>query len=297
MSNKIKVLLAGGISFIGLLLIYLALTTNDIAVLDPKGVIASEQKELIVFATLLMLLIVLPVFALTFFISWRYREGNTRARYDPDLHGNRVLETIWWGFPVLIISVLSVVIWQSSHELDPKKSIVSAQAPLEVQVVALQWKWLFIYPQQNIATVNYLNIPVNTPIRFTLTSDAPMNSFWVPQLGGQIYAMPGMSTSLHLNATEEGSYAGSSANLSGEGFAGMRFTVDALSNSRFETWLSATKNASTDLTNSEYAKLSKPSTNTPRTTYGSYQSDLYDSIVEKYMSDEVNSKTETQHDH
>lgn len=297
MSRKIKILLWGIAVIVTVVTIFALLRDANIPVLEPKGLIATQQRDLIIFATILMLLIVVPVFILTFFIVWRYRESNTKAVYRPKFVSNTLLETVWWGFPLIIILVLSVVIWKSSHDLDPVKPLVSTRTPLEVKVVALQWKWLFIYPEQNIATVNYLNIPVDTPINLTLTADAPMNSFWVPQLGGQIYAMSGMSTKLHLNATSTGSYAGSSANLSGEGFAGMRFKVNALKQQDYNAWLSSTKAVPTDLSNQAYDKLALPSTATPITTYGSYQPDLYDTIVMKYGSHDMKMNTEATHGH
>ena len=181
-----------------------------------------------IFAALLSLVVVIPVFAMTIYIVWRYRESNQKAKYSPDWDHNSKVETIWWLIPTLLIVVLSVVTWNSSHSLDPFKPIKSSVKPLRVQVIALQWKWLFIYPEQGVASTNILELPVDRPINFEVTADAPMNSFWIPQLGGQIYAMAGMSTQLHLMASEAGTYAGASANLSGKGFAKMKFDTKAV---------------------------------------------------------------------
>ncbi len=174
-----------------------------IPVLMPSGQIASSERDLIVFTILLATIVVVPVFILLGVFAWKYREGNN-AKYKPEADKNSVLEVIWWGIPIIIIVVLSVVTWISSHSLDPYRAIQSDNKTLEVQVVALQWKWLFIYPEQGIATVNDLTIPVDTPVHFSLSADAPMSAFWVPDLGSQIYSMNGMTSQLHLIADREG---------------------------------------------------------------------------------------------
>lgn len=234
-------------------------------------------------ATWLMLIVVIPVFLLMIFVSWRYRAGNKKATYRPDWDYNHWFECIWWGFPFSIVIFLSIIAWQSSHELDPYKPIESDVKPLKIQVVALQWKWLFIYPEQNIATVNFFQFPEQTPINFEITADAPMNSFWIPQLSGQIYAMPGMSTKLHLIANAIGSYRGSSANLSGDGFAGMTFVAKASSEADFQKWVDSIKDASTSLDLIEYHQLAKPSEYNPVALFSLKDKDLYEQIVMKYM--------------
>jgi cytochrome o ubiquinol oxidase subunit 2 len=259
------------------------LAGKTIALLQPAGTIAEQQRDLILFASALGLLVILPVFALLFFILWRYRDGNVRATYAPEWDGSKKLESIWWGIPMAIILVLAIVTWNTSHSLDPYRPLAGAK-PVTVQVVALQWKWLFIYPEQNIATVNYLKIPHDIPIEFKITSDAPMNSFWIPQLGGQVYAMPGMETKLHLMADEPGVYQGMSANISGEGFSGMRFTVDSVSNQEFNNWVQTVWQSPMSLTQYAYDNLVKPSSNEPITLYASRDQDLYNTVIEKYMS-------------
>ncbi len=260
------------------------LNKQNIAVLNPKGPIALKEFHLIVFSLLLSLLVVLPVFTLLIVFAWKYREGNTKSKYSPELDHNKILETIWWVIPSFLIIILGIVAWNSSHELDPFKPLDSSIKPITIQVVALNWKWLFIYPKQNIATVNYFLIPNKTPVNFEVTSDAPMNSFWIPQLGGQIYAMPGMSTQLHLSADGDGSYRGLSANISGNGFAGMTFTARSTSTSDFNIWLQNVKNSPKQLSLDEYNKLSQPSSNNPSAYYSSTQSDLYNNIVYKYLA-------------
>jgi cytochrome o ubiquinol oxidase subunit 2 len=256
---------------------------HTIAILSPAGTVADQQQALIQFAAILGLAVILPVFALTFFIVWRFRDGNVKARYRPDWDSNKKLEAIWWGIPCAIILVLAVVTWQTSHSLDPSRPLESSRKPMTIQVVALNWKWLFIYPEQNIATVNYVQFPEDTPIHFEITSDGPMNSFWVPQLGGQIYAMAGMETTLQLMADNPGSYAGSSANLSGEGFAGMKFTAVSSTNGDFSRWVQSVWESPNRLTIGELEKLSKPSKNNPVTLYGGRDEDVYDTVMMKFM--------------
>jgi len=259
---------------------------RTIAILQPAGTIADQQRDLIVFATGLSLLVIVPVFALLGFILWRFRDGNVKAKYRPNWDGSTKLETIWWGIPMVIILVLAGVAWKTSHSLDPYRPLESSVKPLRVQVVALQWKWLFIYPEQHIASVNYLQIPEDTPVNFEITSDAPMNSFWIPQLGGQVYAMSGMTTQLHLMADTVGTYAGASANISGSGFAGMKFNVDSVTGSDFTRWVNDVSQSDKALTAAAYQELVAPSTDTPVTLFGAVDRGLYDSVIAKYMSHE-----------
>ncbi len=256
---------------------------SDIAVLNPKGTIASQQRNLILTTTLLSLVVVLPVFALTIGIALKYRAGNTKANYTPEWDHHRGLETLWWGIPIAIILLLAVITWKTTHDLDPYKPIYAAKKPIKVQVVALEWKWLFIYPDQDIASVNLLRIPEDTPIDFEITADAPMNSFWIPQLGGQVYAMAGMTTKLHLMADQPGTYQGVSANLSGEGFSGMRFTTESTSSADFDTWVREAKVSPNMLSADEYEQIAHPSKNVVPATYWSVESGLYDKIIMKYM--------------
>jgi cytochrome o ubiquinol oxidase subunit II len=253
-------------------------------ILDPKGAIAIKQRQLMVTATALMLIVVVPVYALTAFITWRYRATNTKAKYTPDWDHHRVAETIWWAVPSAIIGILAVITWNSSHELDPYRTISSSTKPMTIQVVALQWKWLFIYPDQHIATINYVRFPKNVPINFVITSDAPMNSFWIPQLGGQIYAMSGMSTQLHLIANDTGNFSGSSANISGEGFAGMKFVASASTQSDFDDWAAAIRRQYHPMDLAAYNALAQPSKDSVVTAYSPTTIGLYDDVVNKYMT-------------
>lgn len=280
-TNKVALFVVAGLAAVAT--IFLMLHGNDLAILNPKGLIAEKQRNLIMFATLLSVIVVIPVFILTFTIAWKYRAGNIAARYTPDWDHNSKLEAVWWGIPIAIILVLSVVTWQSSHDLDPYKPLASTAKPVTIQVVALQWKWLFIYPEQQIATVNYVRFPAAAPVNFQITADAPMNSFWIPELGGQIYAMSGMSTKLHLMAGSVGSYNGSSANLSGKGFAGMKFVAESTSQADFDRWVAQAKTSPNRLDSAGYAVLHEPSENNPRATYSAAEHNLYDMVINKYM--------------
>lgn len=275
----------GGIVFAIVLLCVLAWVSKDatLAVLDPKGTISAEQKQLLLFAVFLSVFVVIPVFALTIFISVRYREGNKKADYKPDWDHSKKLELIWWGVPIALIAILSVVTWRTSHSLDPFKPLASDKQPLVIQAVSLQWKWLFIYPEQNVAAVNFVQLPLDRPVRFEITSDAPMNSLWIPQLGSQIYAMSGMSTQLNLMATEPGDFYGMSSNLSGSGFSGMHFTARASSEADFGAWVRDTRQAHDRLSLTTYQTLTEPSQNNPVHLYSSVDEGLYDTIVMQYM--------------
>jgi cytochrome o ubiquinol oxidase subunit 2 len=257
---------------------------NNIAVLEPKGMIGEKERELIITASLLMLIVVVPVFILTIAFAWKYRESNIKSKHAPDWEHNYIAEYCWWGVPIVIIVILAVTTWKSSHDLNPFKPIENGKKPISIQVVALDWKWLFIYPEQGIATINFVQFPEKTPINFAITSDAPMNSFWIPQLGGQIYAMPAMRSKLHLIADEIGTYRGVSANISGKGFSGMTFTVKATSESDFEEWVQSVKRSAKHLTMDAYNHLVEPSEYHPVEYYLLVQEDLFDQILMKYMA-------------
>ncbi|HUY62663.1 MAG TPA: ubiquinol oxidase subunit II [Candidatus Paceibacterota bacterium] len=254
------------------------------ALFDPQGIIALQERSLMLDVVVLMLLVVVPVFALAAVFAWRYRATNTEAAYTPDWEHNRVEEFVWWGVPFLIIAVLAVITWTSTHALDPYRPLDSAVPPLTVEVISLDWKWLFIYPAQHVATVNYLAIPEQTPIAFKLTSDAPMNAFWIPQLGGQEMAMPGMVTELNLMADGAGTYTGFSSNISGAGFAGMHFAVQSMTQDDFDRWVATAQAATSTLTLASYHALAAPSSDVPPASYGLGDSNLFDEVVMSFMT-------------
>lgn len=271
---------------IGLVIVAaLVLVTREasFSILQSKGVVANDQRNLIMFTTVLSLIVIIPVFIMVFVITWRYRADKPRGKYRPQWHDSKLLESIWWGVPILIIALLSVVIYTSSHRLDPFRALDSDKRPITVQVVALQWKWLFIYPEQGIATVNYVQFPEDTPIKFEVTADSPMNAFWIPQLGSQIYAMNGMQSEVNLMADEIGVYDGSSSNISGEGFSKMRFKAEAVSQGDFEQWAKSVKADKQALTSGTYVTLAAPSTDIPIRQYGSVEQGLFGGIIMKFM--------------
>jgi cytochrome o ubiquinol oxidase subunit 2 len=284
MGKKFKVVLPVLLGAIVILAAVIYLRHTNIPVLEPKGIVGQKEKNLLVFTVLLGLGIIIPTFLMAIFILYRYRENNPKkVKYTPEWSNHKVAETIWWGIPIIFITILSIVTWRSTYQLDPYKSLASSNRQINIQVVSLDWKWLFIYPNLNIASVNFIQIPNNTPVNFEITSDTVMNSFWVPQLGGQIYAMPGMVTELNLMANQIGSYSGSSANISGEGFAGMKFTIKSSSAVNFSDWVKSIKKSNSPLNLKTYTNLAKASINNPITYYSTVNSSLYDMIVTKYM--------------
>ena len=284
MQTKTKFLILLGSFLVVGIASFAFLFTTDIVVLNPKGMIGEKERDLLVIATVLMLIVVIPVFLLTFWLAWKYREENSKAKYKPDWEHSTLAECVWWGVPLIIIAVLAVVNWKACHRLDPFRPIEGERAPLKIQVVALRWKWLFIYPEQNIATVNFVQFPEKTPLAFEITADAPMNSFWIPALGGQVYAMPGMQSKLHLIANEPGEFDGSSANFSGKGFASMRFTAKASSEEEFEEWVQAAQSSPKSLDLDTYNHLVEPSEYNPPAFYRLNAEGLFSRISMQYMT-------------
>ncbi|WP_284392908.1 ubiquinol oxidase subunit II [Devosia yakushimensis] len=257
-------------------------------VLAPAGDIAAQQRDLILIATVLMLLIIIPVLALVIIFARKYRQGNTGADYQPDWDHSTHLELVIWAAPLAIIICLGAVTWVGTHLLDPYRQLariapdrpVSADmTPLEVEVVALDWKWLFIYPQYNIASLNELVAPVDRPISFTLTSSSVMNSFYIPALAGQIYAMPGMQTRLHAVVNHPGSYKGFSANYSGHGFSGMHFEFRGVDDAGFDQWIADVRGADAQLDRKVYLELEKPTERVPVAHFAGVENGLYTAIV------------------
>jgi cytochrome o ubiquinol oxidase subunit 2 len=273
----------------GLWLMPVALLSGcDLVVLHPLGAVAAQQGHLIVVSTLLMLLIVVPVLALTFLFAWRYRHSNAKATYSPDWDHSTALELVIWAAPLLIIIALGAVTWINTHTLDPyrplhrldaTRPIPSGVKPLTVEVVALDWKWLFIYPDLGIATVNELAAPVDVPIDFKITASSVMNSFYIPALAGQIYAMPGMQTELSAVINQAGEYEGFSANYSGAGFSGMRFKFRGVSQNEFDHWVQTVRADGQSLGNDDYMQLEKPSEREPVHRYSTVANGLYDAIL------------------
>ncbi|WP_036718115.1 ubiquinol oxidase subunit II [Paenibacillus harenae] len=253
-------------------------------VLDPKGPIGESQKDLIYITTLLCAVVIVPVLILSAIIIWRYRDRPGRkAAYTPEWEHSTKLEIVWWGIPIIIILILGVVTVKYTYELEPSKPIVSEKEPVTIQVTSLDWKWLFKYPEEGIATVNYLKIPEDVPVKFQLTSDKAMNSFWIPQLGGQIYTMSGMAMTLFLQADEPGSYYGSGANFNGKDFAKMTFKVDATSEEGYQAWINEVKGTSPALTMDGYEKLTEPGSS-ETLLFSSFPEGLFEKVVTQYVN-------------
>src|SRR5215813_8961425 len=252
-------------------------------VLDPKGPIASAERLIMFNSTGIMLAIVIPTIFATLAVAFWFRSANSRARYLPDFDYSGRLELLVWSIPIMTVLLVGGVAWIGSFDLDPPRRIASAVKPVKVQVVSLDWKWLFIYPDEGIASVNQLTVPVGTPISFELTSSGVMNSFFVPQLGSQIYTMAKMVTRLNLKADHPGKYRGFSAQFSGDGFADMYFTADAVPPEQFAQWVAATRNTGTTLDAQSYSDLAKPSKAVQPFTYRDVAPDLFSNILNSAM--------------
>ncbi len=256
----------------------------DMALMNPKGQVGLEQRSLILTAIGLMLIVVIPVIVMTIAFAWKFRASNTKAKYTPNWSHSNKIEAVVWTVPIIIILILGTITWKTTHSLDPYKPLVSEAKPITVEVISLDWKWLFVYPELGIATVNELAFPTNVPVNFKITSDTVMNSFFIPRLGGQIYAMAGMQTKLHLIANEPGRYDGISGGYSGKGFSGMKFTAIATpSQQEFDQWV-ATVRASSKTLNSteEFNALAKPSEFHPVEYFSSVQPELFENLIRKF---------------
>src|SRR5580658_5077599 len=248
-------------------------------VLDPQGPIAAAERLILLNATAIMLTVVLPVIVLTLAFAWWYRSSNKRAAYQPGWAYSGHIELVVWSIPTMVVILLGAVAWTGSHQLDPARKLQFDAKPIRIEVVSLDWKWLFIYPDLEVATVNQLVVPTGAPIEFMLTSATVMNAFFVPQLGSQIYTMPGMTTRLNLLAERPGAYPGLSSNFSGEGFSDMRFLVHAVPASEFLRWLAQTRDAGSALDADAYTQLARAGSNTRTRTYNHVDPALFDQIV------------------
>jgi cytochrome o ubiquinol oxidase subunit II len=248
-------------------------------VLDPHGPVGAAERLMLYDATAIMLAVIGPVILLTLGFAWWFRSGNRHARYRPDWEYSGRIEVIIWAIPALVILFLGGIAWVGSHQLDPPRALQSKAQSVEVQVVSLDWQWLFIYPEQHIASLNHLVVPAGVPVAFSLTSTSVMNSFFIPQLGSQIYTMAGMTTHVNLQADERGRYQGLSAQFSGEGFSDMRFDVDALSADDFQAWVSDVRTKSGVLDEPTFAQLARPSPEKGTATYAQVSAGLFDAIV------------------
>jgi cytochrome o ubiquinol oxidase subunit 2 len=251
----------------------------DRGILDPVGPVGSAEKTILINSTAIMLAIVIPTIVATIAFAWWFRRGNSKAEYRPDWEYSGAIEMVVWSIPALTIMLLGGITWISSYDLEPSKPLTSAVKPVRVDVVSLDWKWLFIYPDQGIATVNQLVVPAGTPVNFRLTSATVWNSFFVPQFGSMIYTMPRMTTRLNLQADRQGVYDGLSSHYSGEGFSGMRFKAHVVPPQEFASWAQGALGKGQVLDAKTYANLSKPSSYVKPITYGAVAPGLFDAII------------------
>ena len=265
----------------------LMLSGCNMVLMDPKGAIGVEQRTLILTAIGLMLIVVVPVIFMAFIFAWKFRAANKTAKYTPNWAHSNKIEAVVWTIPIIIIVILGTITWKTTHALDPFKPIVTDKKPMTIEVMSLDWKWLFIYPEQGIATVNELAFPKDVPVEFKVTSYTVMNSFFIPQLGGQIYAMAGMQTKLHLIGNHAGQYKGISSGYSGAGFSGMKFTaIVTPTEGDFDQWVAKVKESPNTLnTTDDFNKLAKPSENNPVEFFSSVKPNLFQDTIAKFMGD------------
>jgi cytochrome o ubiquinol oxidase subunit 2 len=282
-----------GLFGLSLVLLFSALIgTRPVALFAPAGTVATHERDVILLSFGTMLVMAIPMLVLLYLVAWRYRESNTKVSYKPKSVAKVRGELVLWALPTVIVLILWGVTWKSSHALDPFTPIASDRKPVAIQVVALPWKWLFIYPDQGIATVNQITIPAHTPVHFDLTADGPMSSFWIPQLGSQMYAMAAMHTQLNLMATTEGIYPGRNTEINGEGYAGMTFNATVVSPEAFEAWAAEAKRSAEVLDDESYRVLAAPSADHPPVIYSSVEPGLFATAMMKDMM-----PTSTQADH
>jgi cytochrome o ubiquinol oxidase subunit 2 len=256
---------------------------HNVSVLNPRGFVANEQMGMILLSGILLLSVAVPSIGVLYYMAWKYRESNTKATHDPKYQPGKWFLVVAWGIPAIFMAVLSVVMWTATHKYIPQQTIASQAKPLVVQVVALRWKWLFIYPEQHIATVNFVQVPVNAPVEFELTADeTPMSGFWIPNLGGMLYAMTGHINTLNLLAEKPGDYPGSVSEINGAGMADMKFTARATSQEDFDNWVQGVQYSPDVLTQAEYDRLLQPSEANPEVDYSQFEHGLYAKVLMKY---------------
>lgn len=290
----ILVAIIGAVVFASILIILMK--SNGVALLEPKGLIANEQNNLFITATLIMLGFGVPIILTLYFFVWKYRDQGQPTQENTGVNPGKGFLLFAWGGPLVVVAILASLMLPATRHLEPQKQIVSDKDQLTVQVVAMNWKWLFIYPEYDIASVNFVQIPVDTPVRFELTADeAPMNSFWIPHLGGMLYAMTGHVNPLHLMGDTIGDFPGGAAEINGRGLAGMRFTTRVSTEEEFMSWVEGARTSSFILDDAEYDKLLQPSENNEPIVYSNPTINLYDRIVSKYGGSHPHGNEHSEH--
>lgn len=277
------------------LLFVVLLKGNDLVLLNPKGHVAAQQSRLLVVSTLLMSAFAAAILSVLYFFAWRYRETSHKSEFKANAGRSKVVLVLAWAAPITMFFILASMMLPATQQLEPQRAIASDKDQITIQAIAMRWKWVFLYPDHDIATVNYVQIPVDTPVRFELTADeAPMNSFWIPHLGGMLYSMTEHVNPLNLIADETGDYPGGAAEINGRGFAGMRFITRVSTNEEFEKWVAATARDSSELDAVEYAKLLKPSENNEVALYYSpTNNEIFATLMKKYANGSHNHYSET----
>lgn len=266
-----------------ILLIKYLLHGKNIALFNPKGIIAHEQHSLMMFTVVVLLAIAIPTMCFLFYVAWKYRETSPKAIKAPATTKSKSLFMGIWLLPTAVMIIIASAMWPATHKLAPQKQIASSTKPLTIQVISLRWKWLFLYPEQGVASVNFVQIPLNTPVTFEMTADeTPMSSFWIPNLGGQLYTMTSHVNRLNLMADKVGDYPGSTAEINGEGFAGMRFTARVSSSNDFSAWAQSVRKSPNVLDNAAYQNLLVPSEYNQPAFYSSFEPYLYANVISKY---------------
>jgi cytochrome o ubiquinol oxidase subunit II len=256
-----------------------------VGILNPKGIITYEERKLFFDTLALMLIVVLPVIVMSFTFVYHYQVSHRVKQYKPNWSHSLFLESLWWGIPCVIILVLAILTWKKTYELDPYRKMIGSQPPLLIQAIALPWKWLFIYPQQDIATINYLVIPVGQPVEYWITTDnVPMSAFFIPQLGSQIYAMAGMRTRLNLLADQPGDYDGMNTQFNGDGFSDMHFPVHVVEPDKMQQWISQIKKSPNRLTDAAYNELLHPSIGGKPQFFSGVTSNLFQNVLNTYLN-------------
>lgn len=271
-----------GLVELGIVLWYF-ISDKNIALFDPGGWVALRQHSLLTLSLIALIAGAVPVILGLYFVAWKYRESNTKAVHKTETRNSKRFLFTMWAYPIMFFIGFTALLIPATHQLEPRKPIHSSNKTLRVQVISLRWKWLFLYPDQGVASVNYLKLPKDTPVTFYLTGDeAPMSSFWIPNLGGQLYAMTGHVNELNLLPTKIGDYPGRSAEITGAGFAGMTFTASVSNQAEFNQWVDDSKQFETKLDMRRYGKLLEPSENVKPTMYASYDRNLYATVLMKY---------------
>lgn len=262
---------------------------KNVTLFNPQGLISHDQHDLFIFVITILCLVAIPVVLFLYFVAWKFRESNTKVVHTPDARqrGKLFVFSIW-AYPILVFFIMTSILIPATFKLEPKKALNVDAKPLTIEVIALRWKWVFLYPEQHVATVNYVQLPVDRPVTFELTADdAPMSAFWIPNIGGQLYAMTGHVNRLNLLADKVGNFRGSSPEINGAGFAGMTFAANVSTPEDFSQWVSSTRQNSSTLDMASYDTLLQPSEDTPAGFYGNYDGNLYATVLMKYMSHDM----------